>query len=335
MPLANTPNQRSGRRRRGEMHRRQGLHRLRRRLPARRAAHLRADRQGLHELRRVLVLHAVRGRLPDRRGHRQHSLSAAVSACPSVFEAFDDLDDVEERAARRRSGRAARRGHGARRTPATRSGPALAAHGRRSRTPACGCRWRSRSANSTGRTVAAALARLLVDPEAAVATRRLRQPGGAEGPGQRRPDLSAGRARACLRAHVRRSAASRNCAARKRSRSCSHALRDRDASVREQAVGVIGWLKLEESVPALIAAAADPDAHVRRGAISALASPTPAPPATASSRRSRRRLDGARDRGRDARHRARSATAADPLIAALSDEFWQVRLKAVRSLGSA
>ena len=42
-------------------------------------AHQRHDRQGLHGLRRVLVLHAVRGRLPDRRRHRQHSLSAEVS----------------------------------------------------------------------------------------------------------------------------------------------------------------------------------------------------------------------------------------------------------------
>ena len=38
----------------------------------------RAEGQGLHEVRRVLVLHALRGRLPDRRGHGQHSLPAAL-----------------------------------------------------------------------------------------------------------------------------------------------------------------------------------------------------------------------------------------------------------------
>ena len=49
------------------------------------------------------------------------------------------------------------------------------------------------------------------------------------------------------------------------------ALRDTDASVRAQAVGVIGFLKLEEAVPALTAATTDRDSHVRRGAVSALA----------------------------------------------------------------
>ena len=50
MPLATSPDHRSRRRRRGQMHRRQGLHGLRRCLPARRAAHQRHDRQGLHGL---------------------------------------------------------------------------------------------------------------------------------------------------------------------------------------------------------------------------------------------------------------------------------------------
>ena len=39
------------------------------------------------------------------------------------------------------------------------------------------------------------------------------------------------------------------------------ALRDQDAAVRVQAIGVIGFPKLEESIPALIQ---DADAHVRR-----------------------------------------------------------------------
>src|SRR6516225_9422081 len=44
----------------------------------------------------MLVLHALRGRLPDRRGHRQHSLSLEV-AMSSPFESYDDLEDADER----------------------------------------------------------------------------------------------------------------------------------------------------------------------------------------------------------------------------------------------
>src|SRR6266852_5230850 len=42
------------------------------------------------------------------------------------------------------------------------------------------------------------------------------------------------------------------------------ALRDVDASVRVQAIGVIGFLKLEESIPALTSVTTDADPHVRR-----------------------------------------------------------------------
>src|SRR5258708_6357971 len=49
------------------------------------------------------------------------------------------------------------------------------------------------------------------------------------------------------------------------------ALRDTDASVRVQAVGVIGFLKLEEAVPALTAATTHRDSHVRPGAGNPLA----------------------------------------------------------------
>jgi len=41
--------------------------------------------------------------------------------------------------------------------------------------------------------------------------------------------------------------------------------------VRVQAIGVIGFLKMEESIPALTAVTTDADAHVRRAAVSALA----------------------------------------------------------------
>src|SRR5258708_8258222 len=44
----------------------------------------------------MLVLHAVRGGLPDRRRHRQHSLSPEVTMS-SPFESYDDLEDADER----------------------------------------------------------------------------------------------------------------------------------------------------------------------------------------------------------------------------------------------
>ena len=48
------------------------------------------------------------------------------------------------------------------------------------------------------------------------------------------------------------------------------ALSDPDPSVREQAVAVIGWLKLEESLPALIERLSRRGAVVRRSAVAAL-----------------------------------------------------------------
>src|ERR1700742_5340541 len=44
----------------------------------------------------MLVLHALRGRLPDRRRHRQHSLFVEV-IMSSPFESYDDLEDADER----------------------------------------------------------------------------------------------------------------------------------------------------------------------------------------------------------------------------------------------
>src|SRR6201991_122891 len=72
------------------------MHRLRRCLPARCATHQRHDQEGLPGLRRVLVLHAVRGGLPDRRAESEHSLSAPGIDMPGVFESYDDLDDVQD-----------------------------------------------------------------------------------------------------------------------------------------------------------------------------------------------------------------------------------------------
>src|SRR4051794_28347594 len=78
------------------MHCRQGMYRVRRCLSARRAPNQRHDGEGLYGLRRMLVLHAVRSRLPDRRRHREHSLSVEV-AMSGPFESYDDLEGADER----------------------------------------------------------------------------------------------------------------------------------------------------------------------------------------------------------------------------------------------
>jgi HEAT repeat protein len=97
---------------------------------------------------------------------------------------------------------------------------------------------------------------------------------------------------------------------------------------------VIGFLKLEESIPALTAATTDPDPHVRRAAVSALAFSQMKP---AMESITRALADGdwmvreiaAETLGTN----LHGPLSADALIDRLNDEFWQVRLKAVRSLG--
>jgi len=106
------------------------------------------------------------------------------------------------------------------------------------------------------------------------------------------------------------------------------------ASVRTQAVGVIGFLKMEEAVPALVAATTNPDPHVRRGAVSALSVSNMKTAGEAI-------VHALADQDWMVREVAAETLgickagvqAADALIKALSDEFWQVRLKGVRSLG--
>jgi HEAT repeat protein len=112
------------------------------------------------------------------------------------------------------------------------------------------------------------------------------------------------------------------------------ALQDSDAAVRVQAVGVIGFLKLEESVPALTASTADSDAHVRRAAVSALAFSQMKPAAESITRTLKDDDWMVREMAAETLGiNANGLFAADQLIAALSDDFWQVRLKAIRSLG--
>ncbi len=60
-------------------------------------------------------------------------------------------------------------------------------------------------------------------------------------------------------------------AQRRGARAGGRCLADLGREVRAQAVGVIGWLKREEALPALISATRDPSPAVRRAAVSALA----------------------------------------------------------------
>jgi HEAT repeat protein len=112
------------------------------------------------------------------------------------------------------------------------------------------------------------------------------------------------------------------------------ALQDADAAVRVQAIGVIGFLKLEESIPALTALINDPDAHVRRASVSALAFSQLKPAAETITRALKDADWMVREMAAETLGlNVNGSLAADQLIACLADEFWQVRLKTIRSLG--
>jgi HEAT repeat protein len=112
------------------------------------------------------------------------------------------------------------------------------------------------------------------------------------------------------------------------------ALQDSDAAVRVQAIGVIGFLKLEESIPALTALINDPDAHVRRAAVSALAFSQLKPAAETITRALKDADWMVREMAAETLGlNVNGSLAADQLVGSLGDEFWQVRLKAIRSLG--
>ncbi|MCA6119386.1 HEAT repeat domain-containing protein [Bradyrhizobium sp. WSM 1738] len=112
------------------------------------------------------------------------------------------------------------------------------------------------------------------------------------------------------------------------------ALHDHDAAVRVQAIGVIGFLKLEESIPALTALIGDPDAHVRRAAVSALAFSQMKSAAETITRALKDEDWMVREMAAETLGlNANGALAADQLISCVVDAFWQVRLKAIRSLG--
>jgi HEAT repeat protein len=112
------------------------------------------------------------------------------------------------------------------------------------------------------------------------------------------------------------------------------ALQDGDAAVRVQAIGVIGFLKLEESIPALTALIGDPDSHVRRAAVSALAFSQMKSAAETITRALKDDDWMVREMAAETLGlNANGSLSSDQLIASLADTFWQVRLKAIRSLG--
>jgi len=111
----------------------------------------------------------------------------------------------------------------------------------------------------------------------------------------------------------------------------------RDAQVRREAVGVLGWLKAADALPHIARiATTDQDAEVRRVATGALGLSAEAGHATVLPGL----LAALRDPHWPIREEAATtlaklapADARDALLAAMDDEAWQVRLRAARALG--
>jgi HEAT repeat protein len=111
-------------------------------------------------------------------------------------------------------------------------------------------------------------------------------------------------------------------------------LRDAEQNVRIQAVSVIGFLKLEETVPALTAATTDASPQVRRAAVNALAFSHVGPASQAIVRALGDPDWSVREVAAETLASSPDGASAElPLIESLNDSFWQVRLKATRSLG--
>ncbi len=117
------------------------------------------------------------------------------------------------------------------------------------------------------------------------------------------------------------------------------ALQRPEASVRREAVGVLGWLKHQPALPRLAQVAVeDKDAEVRRAAAGALGLAGPDQvdavlPALCAALRDAGwpvREEAATTLGK---LRPEAPAAAQALRAALEDDYWQVRLRAARSLG--
>ncbi|WP_206956095.1 HEAT repeat domain-containing protein [Trinickia acidisoli] len=114
------------------------------------------------------------------------------------------------------------------------------------------------------------------------------------------------------------------------------ALDDDDATVRLEAVAVLGWLKDERALgPLAQRAAGDADAGVRRAAVGALGFAPAADETTARALLAALRDDAwqVREEATATLGKLRTPSAVDPLVAALDDPYWQIQLRAVRSLG--
>ncbi len=124
-------------------------------------------------------------------------------------------------------------------------------------------------------------------------------------------------------------------------------LKHPDATVRREAIGVLGWLKHREALAALAQLAMhDSEADVRRAATGALGmsdGSTPSPLSTQAAPHpavQQALLAGLHDDAWPVREEAASTVgklrlhdAAAALITALADGYWQVRLRAARALG--
>ena len=106
------------------------------------------------------------------------------------------------------------------------------------------------------------------------------------------------------------------------------------ADVRREGVGVIGYLKADTALPALIATASDAEPAVRRATMSALVFVRPGSVGAGTL------LRGLSDENWQVREEAAMSLAKSrlpegeaPLIAAMDDPVWQVRTKAANALG--
>ncbi|MDB6061382.1 MAG: lyase [Verrucomicrobiaceae bacterium] len=120
------------------------------------------------------------------------------------------------------------------------------------------------------------------------------------------------------------------------------ALRNADAGVRREAVGVLGWLKQIDALPQLATLANnDPNIDVRRASTSALGLATEPAAATLLDtlvlpsllRALQDDVWTVREEAAATLGKLQLHNAAPNLIAALRDEYWQVRLRAARALG--
>ncbi|MDR9749818.1 HEAT repeat domain-containing protein [Pseudomonas sp. SZMC_28357] len=112
------------------------------------------------------------------------------------------------------------------------------------------------------------------------------------------------------------------------------ALADNDAGVRREAVGVLGWLKQLDALPALATlASGDPDTDVRRAATGALGLASDAQVLPALRQALNDLAWQVREEAATTLGKVGHPDAGPALVEALTDDYWQVRLRATRSLG--